>query len=101
MSTISTTQVCGDLGEAKNFNVFAFGNHTGINSDTEGRIAVGNNAYYQSYGIGDKLDLSTTRFDLIVGKSLFAENGTVFSGNTAIGTDALVLLIPLFFGQIM
>ncbi len=82
----------GDLGIAKDFNIFAFNNHTHQSSDSEGRVAVGNEAHYTNYTIGSSLQLSTSteRYDLIVGKKLTAIGGTNQKGNTAIGTKGVV-----------
>ncbi|WP_187393494.1 choice-of-anchor A family protein, partial [Bacillus sp. E214] len=77
-----------NLGVANDFNIFVFNDHIQMNSDAEGRVAVGNKAHYTNYGIGDKLTESKERYDLIVGNSLYAQNFTNFKGNTAIGIDA-------------
>ncbi|MGM9931044.1 SpaA isopeptide-forming pilin-related protein, partial [Pradoshia sp.] len=82
---------CDNLGIANDFNVFVFGNHTQMSSDSEGRVAVGKRAEYTNYGIGDKLTPSAAgRNDLIVGEELYAEGGTNFNGNTVIGVNGTI-----------
>lgn len=80
-----------NLGIANDFNVFVFNNHYHSSSDSEGRVAVGNEAKYSNYGIGDKLPSSTDRYDLIVGKKIDITGGTNFAGKTAIGTGGNVV----------
>ena len=57
------------LGPAGDFNIFVFGDDTQGNSDTEGRVAVGGNAYFNnSWTVGSKESKGTT--SLIVGGNL-------------------------------
>ena len=89
----ATAASLADLGVAKDFNIFVFNNHTQQSSDSEGRVAVGNEAKYSNYSIGSSNQLveSKDRYDLIVGKKLSATGGSNFKGNTAIGTDGVVV----------
>ncbi|KMY43500.1 hypothetical protein AC622_04020 [Bacillus sp. FJAT-27916] len=89
----ATAASLADLGVAKDFNIFVFNNHTHQSSDSEGRVAVGNEAKYSNYSIGSSNQLveSKDRYDLIVGKKLSATGGSNFKGNTAIGTDGVVV----------
>ena len=80
-----------NLGVANEYNVFVLNNHYQSYSDAEGRVAVGNEAKYVGYGIGDKLSNSKDRFDLVVGKKIDITGGTNFNGNTVIGTDGTVV----------
>ncbi|WP_158630121.1 choice-of-anchor A family protein [Cohnella sp. AR92] len=82
---------CGNLLVANDFNLFIFGDHTQSNVDSEGRVAVGGNATYSNYGIGDKLTVSTTRADLIVQGNMNISSGTNFSGNSVIYPAGTVL----------
>ena len=78
-----------DLGIAADFNAFIFGDMNVRTSDIEGRIAVGNDASFYAYGIGDKLPNSHgTRDDLIVGHDLSYQYGQVFYGNIVYGDTA-------------
>jgi choice-of-anchor A domain-containing protein len=65
------------LGPAADFNIFVFGDDTQGNSDTEGRVAVGGNAYFSASGwtIGTQASGSTT--NLIVGGNLSNTYNTV------------------------
>ncbi|HVU86142.1 MAG TPA: choice-of-anchor A family protein [Pirellulales bacterium] len=65
------------LGPAGDFNIFVFGDDTQGNSDTEGRVAVGGNAFFSGSGwtIGSAISSSTT--NLIVGGSLSNQFNTV------------------------
>jgi choice-of-anchor A domain-containing protein len=74
-----------DLGDAGLFNALFFTDMNAFNSDAEGRVAVGNHATIQNYGIGDKLPPNNTRDDLIVGDQLDFTNGQVFGGNIVHG----------------
>ena len=65
------------LGPAGDFNIFVFGDDTQGNSDTEGRVAVGGNAFFSASGwtIGTQASGSTT--NLIVGGNLSNTYNTV------------------------
>ena len=78
---------CSTLGTAGSFNVFIFGNHIQSNVDSEGRVAVGENAIYNNYSIGSGLTLSTTRPDLVVGGNMNITGGTNLSGNSIISSN--------------
>ena len=58
---------------------------TAMNSDAEGRVAVGGHGTFSAYGIGDKLPPDAARDDLIVGGDLDFTNGQVFGGNIVYG----------------
>jgi len=74
------------LGVASNFSAFYFENVNAFYSDIQGRVAVGGNATFTGYSVGDKLTNSHgTRDDLIVGGNLDYTNGQVFNGNTVHG----------------
>ena len=72
------------LKTAGEFNIFVLNDHMQSNTDCEGRVAVRNNATYSNYGIGNTLETSTTRADLIVGGAMNILSGTNFSGNSVI-----------------
>jgi choice-of-anchor A domain-containing protein len=76
------------LGAAADFNLFAIDDVDAFSSDVEGRVAVGDQATFTGYGIGDRLPNSNgTRDDLIVGTDLVYTNGQVFNGNIVYGTS--------------
>jgi choice-of-anchor A domain-containing protein len=77
-----------DLGDAAVFNALFFINMTAMNSDVEGRVAVGAHGSFTSYGIGDRLLPDPKRDDLIVGGNLDYTNGQVFNGSAVYGGGA-------------
>lgn len=78
-----------DLGGALDFNAFFFTAMDAFTSDVEGRVAVGGDAKFYAYGIGDRLENSNgTRDDLIVGNNLEYTYGQVFNGNLVYGNTA-------------
>ncbi len=77
-----------DLSVAGSYNSFIFGDFTANSSDTEGRLAVGGNAYLNHYSVGDKLDPSTAGDVLVVGGDLTYEEGRVYYGDVRVGGSA-------------
>ncbi len=75
-----------DFGVAKDFNLFVLEDLFQPSSDTEGKVAVGRNAFFANYSIGDKLPNSNGTEDvLIVGKDLTFLSGRVYNGNVVYG----------------
>ncbi len=73
-----------DLGPATGYNVFVFGDMIQPSSDTEGKVAVGGNANFSNYSIGNML--TTNGEDvLIVGGNLQFTSGAVYHGNVVYG----------------
>ena len=76
----------GSLGVAGAYNVFTFADDTQQYTDAEGQVAVGGNATFTGYGVGDKLDSSyNSKNTLIVGGNLKYNSGQVFYGSIATG----------------
>jgi choice-of-anchor A domain-containing protein len=74
------------LGVANDFNAFILHDLNAYQSDVQGRVAVGGNATFTAYGLGDQLvDSDGMRNDLIVGGNLTFTNGQVFFGNVVYG----------------
>ncbi|MCE1187686.1 MAG: choice-of-anchor A family protein [Ignavibacteria bacterium] len=74
------------LGPASDFDLFSFSDVTAPSSDVEGRVAVGNNAYFSNYSIGYKLPVSHGAVDaLIVNNNLTFNSGAVYGGNIVYG----------------
>jgi choice-of-anchor A domain-containing protein len=74
------------LGVANDFNAFILHDLNAYQSDIQGRVAVGGNASFTAYGLGDQLvDSDGMRNDLIVGGNLTFTNGQVFFGNVVYG----------------
>lgn len=84
----------GNLYQANDFNVFIFNDFEQSGCDIQGRAAIGGNVKLSSYGIGDMLSPAPqylpSRADLIVGNSLDAQNGSVYYGNTLVGTNTTI-----------
>jgi len=70
-----------DLGPASGFNVFVFEDMTQPSSDTQGKVAVGGNASFSNYSIGD---LTPGQDVLIVGGNLQFTSGAIY-GNVIYG----------------
>ncbi len=84
----ATCVTSNQLGVATDFNVFAFGNFTG-SSDTEGRLAVGQNASLTNYRVGEKLSSSWVGKNvLIVGNNLTA-SGEIANGDVTVGGSVI------------
>ncbi len=78
-----------DLGPAKDYNLFVLKDYTAPSSDTEGKVAVGNDCNISNYSVGDKLPNSNGTEDvLVVGHNLYFESGRVFNGNVVYGNYA-------------
>jgi choice-of-anchor A domain-containing protein len=74
------------LGIAGDFSAFVLHDATAFSSEIQGRAAVGGNASFTNYALGDALTNSQgTRDDLIVGSNLTVTNGQVFNGNVVYG----------------
>lgn len=73
-----------DLGVAKDYNLFVFENVSQPSSDTEGKVAVGGNAFFANYSIGDKLPPNSGDV-LIVGGHLEFLSGAIYNGNVVYG----------------
>ncbi|MCX7611862.1 MAG: choice-of-anchor A family protein [Ignavibacterium sp.] len=75
-----------NFGVAKDFNLFVLEDLFQPSSDTEGKVAVGRNAFFANYSIGDRLPNSNGTEDvLIVGKNLTFLSGRVYNGNVVYG----------------
>jgi len=77
------------LGIASDFNVFVLGDFNSSGSDSQGRMAIGGNAYITSYGIASALgDEWNGQGTLIVGGDLDFSNGQVYKGDVIVGGTA-------------
>ncbi len=77
-----------DLGFAKSFNLFLFGDLYQPSSDTEGKVAAGGNVSLSNYSVGYLLENSNGLVDaLVVGGHLQFETGAVYGGNAVYGTS--------------
>lgn len=73
-----------DLGVAKDYNVFVFNDMNSSGSDTRGKLAVGNDAYLNSYSVGDVLPANSGDV-LVVGRRLTFWSGKVCNGKALYG----------------
>ena len=81
----SANAQAASFGVADDYNVFVFSDMA-QSSDAEGRVAVGGNATFTNFGIGDRLPNSNgadTR--LVVGGDLTYNGGQVFGGGAVVG----------------
>lgn len=84
LASLNTQSI--DLGPATGFNLFVLRDIEQPSSDTEGKVAVGRNANFRSYSIGDKIQNGGPNMDaLIVSKNLTYTSGRVFNGNVVYG----------------
>ncbi len=73
-------------GNSQRFQCLRLARHQRLRELINGRAAVGGNANFSRYTIGDALTNSHgTRDDLIVGGNLNYQNGQVFNGNVVYG----------------
>jgi LruC domain-containing protein/choice-of-anchor A domain-containing protein len=79
-------QTCVGLGQAAPYNVFVLGDMSGMDSDTEGSIAVGGNLSLYNYSIGALLPQSPKPQALTVRGSVNFINGAIW-GNATVGED--------------
>jgi choice-of-anchor A domain-containing protein/uncharacterized repeat protein (TIGR01451 family) len=73
-----------DFGPAKGYNVFVLENLTQPSADTQGKMAVGGNAYLANYSVGDLLPPNSGNV-LVVGGNLTYISGAVNNGNVVYG----------------
>ncbi len=73
-----------DLGVAKDYNLFVIEDANQPSSDTQGKAAVGRNATFANYSIGDLLPANSGDV-LIVGNSLNFISGAIYGGNVVYG----------------
>ena len=79
--------LCAGFGEASPFNVFVFENMTESNVDSEGRVAVGWNAFLTNFGVGSAFQSNppSAGNTLVVGGDLSYSGGEVHYGNVVYG----------------
>jgi choice-of-anchor A domain-containing protein/uncharacterized repeat protein (TIGR01451 family) len=83
--SLSVTPIA-DFGEATGYNLFVLKDATQPSSDTQGKVAVGRNAKFGSYSIGDQLPQSNGTEDvLVVGRKITYTSGQVYGGNVIYG----------------
>jgi choice-of-anchor A domain-containing protein/uncharacterized repeat protein (TIGR01451 family) len=83
-ANLSQSSSVFDLGPAKGYNVFILNDITQPSADTQGKMAVGRDATFANYSVGDKL-VNPTGDVLIVGRKLTFTSGWV-NGGVAFGS---------------
>ncbi|MGE5440271.1 MAG: SdrD B-like domain-containing protein [Bacteroidota bacterium] len=73
-----------DFGPAREYNVFVFENLTQPSADTQGKMAVGGDAYLANYSVGDLLPPNSGNV-LVVGGNLTFISGAINNGNAVYG----------------
>jgi len=73
------------LGSSQSFNAFIYNDFNSQNSDSHGKIAVGGNASFNSYGLASRLPSQPETPTLIVGGNLSFGNGKIFVGSALVG----------------
>ena len=73
-----------NLGTAKDYNLFVIEDAIQPSSDTQGKVAVGRDAQFANYSVGDQLPANSGDV-LIVGRDLTYTSGAVYSGNIVYG----------------
>lgn len=73
-----------DFGVAKDYNLFVILDATQPSSDTQGRVAVGRNASFGNYSVGDQLPPNSGDV-LVVGNDLTYTSGAIYNGNVVYG----------------
>ncbi len=73
-----------DFGAAKDYNLFVILDATQPSSDTQGKVAVGRNASFGNYSVGDQLPPNSGDV-LVVGNNLTYTSGAIYNGNVVYG----------------
>ncbi len=73
-----------DLGVAKDYNLFVIEDVNQPSSDTQGKVAVGRDAYFANYSMGDLLP-PNSGYVLVVGNNLTYTSGRVYNGDVLYG----------------
>lgn len=88
------------LGTANAFDLFILHNATHFDTDTEGRVGVGDDANLTNYGVGlQEPNSMGGRDDLVVGQNLTFTNGTVYHGNVVYGTSGNLTSVAILNGM--
>jgi choice-of-anchor A domain-containing protein len=86
LSLAKANSVSLDLSAAQGYNLLTWGNASLLNSDTQGRVAIGGNATFNSYSIGNAAGITNPSTPaLVVGGTLTAGNGNVYEGSIDVG----------------
>ncbi|RYD37139.1 MAG: choice-of-anchor A family protein [Verrucomicrobiaceae bacterium] len=73
-----------DLGAASGYSYFVFGDVSQSNAQSKGAAAVGGNATFSGYGLGEQLP-SSSKYSLVVGGDLNYSDSVVHKGSLLVG----------------
>lgn len=73
-----------NLGAASGYSYFVFGDVNQSNAQSKGAAAIGGNATFSGYGLGEQLPSSST-YSLVVGGDLDYSNSVVHKGSLLVG----------------
>lgn len=92
-----------DFGPASGFNLFVLEDLNQPSSDTQGKVAVGRDAYFANYSVGDQLPNSNGAVDvLIAGRNLTYMSGGIYGGNVVYGntTNLPISAVSILHGTL-
>ncbi len=88
-ATVDAQTTHNNLGDANQYNLFVIGNSDLSSADIQGTVAIGGNAHFTNYSIGDQIPNSSGSINILtVGDSLWYNGGRVYSGNVIYGEFA-------------
>src|SRR5271165_441862 len=93
LSMAQSVQVCS-------YNVFILGNETSSYSDVQGSAAIGGNASFTGYSIGQSQPNNSAVYNLVVGGTLNLNSGQVNNGSVAAGGN-ITLSSATIFGNVV
>ncbi len=73
-----------NLGVASDYSYFVFGDVNQSNAQSKGAAAIGGNATFSGYGLGEQLP-SSSKYSLVVGGNLDYSNSVVHKGSLLVG----------------
>lgn len=104
VSVQALNQASFNLGAATGFNIFVLEDLFQPSADTEGKMAIGRDAYLANYSVGDLLPNSNGAVDvLVVGRNLTFISGSVKGGNVVYGntTNLPISAVTIHNGSLM
>lgn len=79
-----STATAQNLGEASGYSYFVFGDVNQSNAQSKGAAAIGGNATFSGYGLGEQLP-SSSKYSLVVDGDLTYSNSVVHKGSLLVG----------------
>lgn len=72
-------------GLASQFNLFVEKDLEHVTTQVEGRVAVGGNAKFRNYSVGQRINDNTVPYALVVGGDLDFVHGSIWNGHASVG----------------